>query len=109
MAHDPGPCGPQFEDWEDAYDDWEDADAAADKAIKTVAVTTGGAVTICAATWWTGVGLLGCAVGAGYALNNDYDSIKASQARNDAAAATRAAQKAYLKCVQNHKGYYKQP
>jgi len=108
MAFDPGPCGNQFEEWEDAYDEWQDADAAADKAIKNVGVSTGGALVVCGATWWTGVGLIGCAVGAANALNSDYDSIEASEARNEAYGDLQKAQKAYKDCVKNHKEYYKQ-
>ena len=107
MAHAPGPCHDQYEDWEDAYNDWQKADAAADKAIKNVGVYSGGALVVCGATWWTGVGLIGCAVGAGYALNTDYDSIKASEARDDARDDLEKAQKAYKDCVNNHKEYYK--
>ncbi len=101
MAHDPGPCGPQFEDWEDAYDDWQDADAAADKAIKNVGVSTGIAVAGCIL-----LPLVGCILGGANALNNDYDSIQASLARNEAYADLQKAKKDYKDCVNNHKEYY---
>jgi hypothetical protein len=101
MAHDPGPCGPQFEDWEDAYDDWQDADKAADEAIEDVAVGTGLGIAGCIL-----LPIAGCIIGAGNALKKDYDSIEASLARNEAAAARDAAKKAYEKCVNDHKKYY---
>jgi hypothetical protein len=108
MAHDPGPCSAQFEDWEDEYEDWQDADAAANKGFKNSMVITGVGLTVCAGAWWTGVGLLGCVVAGAGALNSDYDSIDASIARNEAYEDLQKAKKAYKDCVANHKEYYKQ-
>lgn len=102
MASMPGPCGPQFEDWEDAYDDWEDADAAANKALKNVGVSTGVAIAGCLL-----LPLVGCILGGVNALNNDYDSIQATNARYEAEKELNKARKAWLDCVQNHKEYYK--
>jgi esterase/lipase len=102
------PCKDLYEDYSDAYDEWDEKDDAAIKGIKNVGVTTGGALALCVAAWWNPVGLVGCAVAGANALNNDYDSIEASLARNEAAEKRDAALAAYKKCVQDHKKYYKQ-
>ena len=106
MAFDPGPCGPQFEDWETAYDDWQNKDSAADAAIRVAGYATATALAVCGGTWWTGVGLLGCGVATAAALAADAESVAASLARNDVAAARNAAKSGYHGCVDNHKWYY---
>jgi hypothetical protein len=104
----PDPCKDKFDEWKQEYKEWQAADKAADKAFKNSMVSTGAAGAICAGTWWTGVGLLGCAVTGALALNSDYDSIDASEARDDASRESNAAGDAYQKCVEDHKQYYKQ-
>lgn|SRR5690554_3344723 len=106
MAHDPGPCGPQFEDWEDLYRDWENKNSAANAAARNAAIASGVAVAVCGGTAWTGVGLLGCATATAAALAADAESIAASLSRNEAAEARNAAQKQYKECTENHKNYY---
>ena len=101
MAHDPGPCGPQFEDWEDAYSDWQKADDAADEAIEDVAVGTGIGIAGCIL-----LPFVGCALGAANALKKDWDSIEATNKRNEAAEDRDEAKKKYMDCVANHKEYY---
>jgi hypothetical protein len=101
MAHDPGPCGPQFEDWEDAYSDWQKADDAADEAMEDVVVGTGIGIAGCIL-----LPIAGCVLGGANALKKDWDSIEASLKRNEAADASRQAQKDYQKCVADHKKYY---
>lgn len=106
MAFDPGPCGAQFEDWEDLYLDWQNKNSDANVAAAEAAVASTAALAICGGTWWTGVGLLGCAAAAALALAADGVSIDASLARNAAAAARNTAKAAYDTCVGNHKWYY---
>ena len=106
MAHDPGPCGPQFEDWEAAYNNWQNKDHAANVAAARAAAATAVAAGVCGATWWTGVGLVGCAAATATALTLDGISIDASLERNAAAASRNSAKAAYDNCVDNHKHYY---
>ncbi len=105
MAFDKGPCGPQFEDWEQAHQDWQNKDAAADAAIERAAVATAVALGLCGLAW-TGAALAPCIAATALALELDRQSISASQARNAAAAKSNAAQTAYENCVEAHKGYY---
>lgn len=106
MAFDKGPCGPQYEDYEDAFSKWENADSAADSSFKGAAVLTGTGLVVCGAAWWTGVGLLGCGVAAGGALIGDGDSISSSLSRNDAKKDRDKALKDYYDCVYAHEKYY---
>ena len=101
MATNMGPCSEEFDDWEDALKAWENADAAADKAFKNAMISSGAAIAGCIL-----LPLIGCALGAVPALNNDTDSIVASLARNEAYEDLQKAKQAFKKCAEDHKKYY---
>ncbi len=106
MAHDPGPCGPQFEDWEAAYAKWQAKNSAANSAMRRAAAATAVAAGICGGTWWTGVGLVGCAGATATALYFDGESINASLERNAASSDLGASKRNYENCTKQHKHYY---
>jgi hypothetical protein len=106
MAHDPGPCGPQFEDWEDAYENFQNKDAEADTRFGAAMGVTAVGAGVCAATWWTGIGLIGCAAAVGGAVVNDGVSVRASLAREEAREKLHEAKKKYHDCTAQHKWYY---
>ena len=66
----PDPCKDKYDDWKQEYEEWQAADKAANKGFKGSMVKTGGALILCGGTWFTGVGLLACAVAGGYAVVN---------------------------------------
>lgn len=101
MAFDPGPCGPQFEDWEAAYLDWRNKNAAANREATKVGVVAVFAAGVCiAAGGWPCIGL------AGGSLIQDASSVSATNARNAAYITLQVAKNAYKDCVKNHKHYY---
>jgi hypothetical protein len=104
----PDPCKDKYDDYSDAWDDYSAKHTAATKGLKNAGVFTAGAAAVCVGTWWTGVGLLACAVGGAYALNSDFDSIWASLELDEAIDKRDDAWAAYKKCVEQHKQYYKQ-
>ena len=107
MAHDPGPCGPQFEDWEAAYRDWQNKDSAADAAARNAAYASTTALAVCGGAWWSGIGTAACVIAVAAALAADAESVAASLARNDAAGASESARSAYENCVEEHNWYYR--
>ena len=106
MGFDKGPCGPQYEDYEAAWNAWKNKSDAADRAIRRAAAATAVATGLCGAAWWTGAGTVGCVGAAATALYFDGESISASNERNEAAEKANAELQKYKDCVEIHKNYY---
>jgi hypothetical protein len=106
MAHDPGPCGPQYEDWEAAYKDFQNKDAEAVTRFGASMGLAAVGVGVCGALWWTGLGLIGCGAAAGGSIVNSWVSVRASRATSAAAGRSNKARDKYHDCVSQHKWYY---
>lgn len=101
MAHDPGPCSAQFEDYKDAYQEWENKYDAAYNAAEDAYVNTGIALAGCA----TG-NILACGMAAANALYKDYQSVRASLSCTEEQHHVSEIYEDYENCTEEHKDYY---